>query len=106
MGAGPSSNEGASMKRLAPLALAIAFLLLAAAPASANTVPNWFWKWAGWYLHGAHGKRPASAPDTIPAWSWRLLHKHQAAAKHAVGVAAPKPAPAPPAPAPAPAPPA
>jgi uncharacterized protein YkwD len=98
------------MKRIATLALAFALLPLAAAPASAsaNTVPNWFWKWAGWYLHGEHGKRPASAPDPIPGWSWRLLQKHQAAAsaKHAADAAAPKltPAPAPPASAPVPTP--
>lgn len=102
------------MRRL-PIAalLAILTVLLVAQPVSANTVPNWFWRWATWYEHGKAGARPAAVPEAIPKWSWRLLERHVRArqavgAKSAAGTAAPVPAPAPassPAPAPAPAPP-
>lgn len=97
--------------------LAVAAVLAFAGAASANTVPNWFWRWATWYEHGKVGARPAAAPDRIPQWSWRLLRLHAtAAAKHAAAAngtkagkasppAAPAPAPAPPVPsAPAPVP--
>jgi uncharacterized protein YkwD len=88
------------------LAAAAALAGAVPAPASANTVPNWFWHWATWYLHGQHGRRPAAAPARIPAWSWRLLQRHEPH-KSAAKAAPPKasPAPAPPASPPSPSPP-
>jgi uncharacterized protein YkwD len=77
--------------------LVVSFTLAAvlAASASANTVPNWFWRWASWSMHGRHGVRPADAPAHIPGWSWRLLQVHE---HHAKAAAAHVPAPAPPGP--------
>jgi peptidoglycan hydrolase-like protein with peptidoglycan-binding domain len=43
-------------------------------------VPQWFWKWARWYLHRgefagrptrSRETRPAEAPEEIPPWAWR-----------------------------------
>lgn len=59
------------------LALAVVATVAVATPASANTVPNWFWHWAPWYVHGKTGVRPAAAPDRIPHWGWRLLLLHR-----------------------------
>jgi uncharacterized protein YkwD len=80
------------MKRILPLIapLAAAAMLAGAAPAAANTVPNWFWHWAPWYLHGRHGDRPADAPTRIPGWSWRLLPRHEH--RKSVATATPPPA--------------
>jgi peptidoglycan hydrolase-like protein with peptidoglycan-binding domain len=45
-------------------------------------VPQWFWKWARWYLHRgefaagtlrSRETRPADAPEEIPPWAWRRL---------------------------------
>lgn len=37
-------------------------------------IPAWFWAWATWKLHGSKvGRRPKSAPRTVPLWAWRRL---------------------------------
>jgi hypothetical protein len=56
--------------------LAAVLLLGVAAPATANTVPDWFWSWAHWKT-SHHGPRPAAAPAHVPAWAWRLLARHR-----------------------------
>lgn len=37
-------------------------------------VPQWFWAWARWRLHGAPpSARPRSAPAVVPLWAWARL---------------------------------
>jgi len=39
--------------------------------------PDWYWQWSSWYLTTKRdpAKRPASAPQTIPAWAWDANEK-------------------------------
>ena len=59
-------------------------IVLATAP---SPIPNWYWKWAQWYLGNGDYKclayrsqalRPKT-PLPIPQWSWDKLHRQIAA---------------------------
>lgn len=74
--------EASRVKGRAAVAAGIALVALLLVSA-AGAVPGWYWQWAKWRLghdeYRCHARDPAlrpDAPERVPAWAWKSLHRH------------------------------